>query len=122
MLPWGYSGRPWKLGYGRQAGPPPCPVLALMASVVLPAMGRRQLTTFGLAAKLTPRQVATSLGTIPMATVAATTDLETQLAAAAVPLMKNPHLTRRHRSPKAGALDNRIPPVRGSTCLVLPLP
>jgi hypothetical protein len=64
-----------------------------MASVVLPTVGRRQLTTFGLAAKLPTGDLATRPGTVPMAAVAATTDLETQLAAAAVPLMKNPHLT-----------------------------
>src|SRR4051795_2938476 len=61
--------------YGHQSGSPPCRVLALMASVVLPAVERRQLTPFGLAAKLPPRQIATRPGPVPIPAIAATTDL-----------------------------------------------
>ena len=98
-------------------------VLALMACVVLSAVGRLELTLLGLAAKLLARRLATRSRPVPMTSVAAATDRERPLAAAAVPHMQDSHLARRHRS-----LQRRRPGqphsayARLSTCLVLPRP
>src|SRR5215210_1445155 len=109
--------------YGCCTSPPPGSVLALMASVVFPAMRCLEVTTLGLSAKSPTRDFATRPGPVPMTSVAAATDRETLFAAAAVPHMKDRDLARRHRSLQSRSSGQpHSACARLSPCLVLPRP
>ncbi len=103
--------------YGGKPGAPPGAVLALMASVVVPALRRREMALLRLAAQLPTRALAARPGPEPVPPVAAATDRERALAATTVPRMKDRYLIRRHRS-----LQSRRPGHPLSVCARLYLP